>query len=94
MEDLFHSPDRAGLLNGLNSSKYSHPSLEGTAPDALPVMEHRRTGLQTVMSMLMDDLLMVPLYVDQDAYAIGKSYAWHPRYDSLILASEVKRAGL
>ncbi len=94
MEDLFYSPDRAGLLDGLSSSKYSHPSIEGTAPDALPVLEHRRTGLQTIMSMLMEDLLLVPLYVDQDAYALEKSYTWHPRYDSLILASEVNRAGL
>ena len=94
MEDLFYSTDRAGLLEGLSSSKYSHPSLEGTAPDSLPVMEHRRTSLQTIMSMLMDDLLLVPLYVDQDAYAVKKSYKWHPRYDSLILASEVNRAGL
>jgi peptide/nickel transport system substrate-binding protein len=91
LEDLVHSPDREGLFRDVDLSQYSHPTVTtGGSEDLGKLIDHRRYGLQTVMSMLMDDLLMIPLYVEQDAYAIDRNLSWKPRYDSLILAQEVK----
>jgi hypothetical protein len=39
----------------------------------------------------MADLAWIPLYVDQDVYAMSKDLAWEPRNDSFILAAEVGR---
>jgi hypothetical protein len=42
---------------------------------------------------VMDDVAWIPLYIDQDSYAIDQRYSWKPRNDSFILASEIKPAG-
>ena len=94
VEDVFHSPDRAGLLDGVDPARYSHPATGEFTDDEEPtnLIDHRRKGLQAVMSMFMDDLLFAPLYEEQDAYMVNNSYSWKPRYDSVILASEVRPA--
>lgn len=91
LDDVFSSPDFAGFFNGEEASKYSHPTYTGPKEkETIDPLVHRRMGLQTVIAMFMEDVLLVPLCVDQDAYAIDASYSWQPRYDSLILASEVR----
>jgi ABC-type oligopeptide transport system substrate-binding subunit len=49
----------------------------------------RRDAIQKVERTLMDDLVWIPLYVDDDDYAVDRRIAWQPRNDGLILASEI-----
>jgi peptide/nickel transport system substrate-binding protein len=91
-EDLLYSPDREGLYRHLDLSRYSHPTIDLPENEGrLNLIDHRRAGLQALMSIIMDDLILIPLYVEQDSYAVSKKLVWSPRYDSLILAQEVKR---
>jgi peptide/nickel transport system substrate-binding protein len=94
LDSMFYSGDRTALYSGVDASRYVHPPVTGAAePEPGPsLLKHRREGLQKVMSLLMEDLLLVPLYVQQDAFALDKSYTWQPRYDSLVLADEVSPA--
>ena len=94
VEDVFHSPDRAGLYDGIDPGRYMHASSNSIETDKeMPnVMDFRRQGLQSVMALFMDDLLMAPLFVEQDAYLIDKSYKWKPRYDSVISVAEIHPA--
>jgi hypothetical protein len=40
---------------------------------------------------MMEDLILIPLFVEQDSYAVDKRLIWSPRYDSVILAQEVRK---
>ena len=91
-EDLLYSPDREGLYRHVDLSRYSHPTVDFPEGDGrLNLIEHRRVGLQSLMSMMMEDLIIIPLYVEQDSYAVDKQLVWSPRYDSVILAQEVSK---
>jgi hypothetical protein len=52
-------------------------------------VEERRERLQQIMSLIMNDLPWIPLYVDQDVYAIDRAFSWQPRGDSLVLAADI-----
>jgi hypothetical protein len=39
----------------------------------------------------MQDLALIPLYADEDIYAVDRSLAWRPRNDGMVLAAEVRR---
>ena len=74
VEDLLYSQEHEAT----NTSRYLHPHVDKNALQNPKVdnIEHRREGLQTLMSMLMQDLLIIPLYVEQDSFALHKSYTW------------------
>jgi peptide/nickel transport system substrate-binding protein len=90
LNDLLYSSEREGFFRDSDLFRYTHPDLpssESQTPGSL--IEHRRHGLQRIMASLMEDLLVIPLYVDQDAYFISRKYKWTPRFDGLILAHEI-----
>lgn len=92
LEDVFSSPAFAGAFTGTDPSRYSHPTYTGPREkETIDPLGHRKKGLQAVISMFMEDALMLPICLEQDAYAIDSSYSWQPRYDSMILASEVRK---
>jgi hypothetical protein len=39
----------------------------------------------------MEDLPIVPLYIDQDFYAFRSGVEWKPRNDNFLIASEISR---
>jgi hypothetical protein len=49
--------------------------------------------LQTVVGKAMQDLVLIPLYADEDIYAMDRSLAWRPRNDGMVLAAEVHAGG-
>jgi hypothetical protein len=53
-------------------------------------VEDRRRELEKVMATIMEDLPWIPLYIDQEVYAIDKAFSWQPRNDGLVLAYEIK----
>lgn len=91
LDSMFFSEDRVALYKGMDTTRYVHPPVNNAtqAEPGQTLLKHRREGLQKVMSLLMEDLLLIPLYVQQDAFAVDTAYLWHPRYDSMVLADEV-----
>ena len=75
----------------MNYVGYSNPEVDRKMEEGAGMLkaEARLNNLQDIMSILTDDLPWIPLYIDQDVYAIDKSFSWKPRQDSLILASEI-----
>ena len=86
-----HDPVRKAGLN--NYSRYSSPELDGLVALAGRTLEmsRRKALLLEATARAMDDLPIVPLYVDQDLYAHRPGVAWTPRNDNFLIASEIDR---
>lgn len=54
-------------------------------------MSRRQAILFQATARVMDDLPLVPLYVDQDLYAFRAGVEWNPRNDNFLIASEISR---
>lgn len=52
--------------------------------------EFRGPALMQIMAAGMQQLPIVPLYFDEDVYAVGRGYAWRPRADGYVLAAEIR----
>lgn len=95
LDQAIHSRDEARHLGLGNDSGYSRPEIdalvEASAGQSDP--EERRQTLQQIVSRVMDDLPWLPLYVDDDVYAVHEGLDWHPRYDGYVLAQEIQKAG-
>lgn len=91
LDDVVHSTDPQARLGTKNYGGYTNAvidrAIERSA--ATDVVDKRRDTLQEVMAAVMEDLVWIPLYNDQDVYAIDSSLAWEPRADSFIHASDI-----
>jgi len=84
--DSFH---RYGVRNWIG---YSNPEVDRAIESSASLLkvEDRRAALQQIMTILMNDLPWIPLYIDQDVYAVSNVFSWQPRHDSYVLAYEVR----
>jgi peptide/nickel transport system substrate-binding protein len=95
LDNVVHTADPARHYGIFNTVGYSNPALDrlieesGTIADPTP----RRALLQTVVGKAMQDLVLIPLYADEDIYAMDRSLAWRPRNDGMVLAAEVHAGG-
>jgi peptide/nickel transport system substrate-binding protein len=91
LEPQLHTKDSARHLGVRNYITYGNPQVDRAIEESagLLKLEERRSVLQDIMSMLMEDLPWIPLYIDQDVYALQESYVWRPRPDSYVLAYEI-----
>ena len=80
-----------GRINRRRLDRRLDPEIDRITRENTEVMNiaDRRRVLQEAMSKLMDDLVWIPLYIDQDVYAMDRSLSWQPRHDSYILAEEI-----
>lgn len=84
--------ERPGLIRGSPVfSGNGDPALDELIDreEELLVMEERRHLMEEIMAKVMSDLLLIPLYIDEDVYAVDDAYTWQPRNDSYILATEI-----
>ena len=91
LDNAFHSTD-SGLHAGVqNYAGFASPAVDRAIEESSAVesLFERRAALERIMAMLMDELVWVPLYVDQDVYAIDRGFSWRPRSDSFVLAAEI-----
>jgi len=91
LDYFLHSPDASRGLGTLNYGGYSdaevdHAIDESAAADS---PETRRNMLQDLLEQITEETIVVPLYNDQDVYAIDRRFAWHPRADSGILIADI-----
>ena len=93
-DNVVHSSDPAGHFGIFNTFGYSNPAIdrliEESAANSDPVS--RQSLLQKIETMAMDDLVMVPLYVDEDIFAVDSSLTWRPRNDGMVLACDIRPA--
>lgn len=91
LDNTVHTLDPARHLGAQNDGGFSNPALDRKIEESLQIldMSRRRPVLQEIMADMTNDLVWVPLYVDQDVYAIRAPFVWHPRADNFVLASEI-----
>lgn len=89
-ESAFHTPDLQQHYGSLNWLRYTNPEVDHLTEQTSGMSENRNATLQKTMAILMKELPWVPLYVDQDVYALDKRYSWKPRLDSHIFAAEIR----
>lgn len=92
-EQVIHSPDVEHHYGGLNDGGISDRALDRQIEENAEMFdgEFRRQSLQQMLAAVTSRALVVPLYVDDDVYALDQRYMWHPRNDSYLFASEIQK---
>ena len=93
-ENLLHTRQAetgAGIANYLGYSDPEVDRLVGLAAQTLE-MQRRQEILAEATARVMEDLPVIPLYVDQDLYAFRPGVEWKPRNDNFLIASEIALA--
>jgi peptide/nickel transport system substrate-binding protein len=82
------SPYGYGVRNYIG---YSNPEVDRAIHSSAQLLkiDERRESLEQIMSILMEDLPWIPLYIDQDVYALDRRFSWKPRHDSHVFAYEI-----
>ena len=91
LDNVLHSLDPRRHFGIHNYVGYANPDVDRAieASAEMQGINARRDALQKVEKTIMDDLVWIPLYVDDDDYAVDRRLAWQPRNDGLILAAEI-----
>lgn len=93
MDNVLHSGDAVRHFGMQNWGNYRDPVMDAAVERAsvLDAVEERRSAAQEVMALSMRELPILPLYSDQDVYAVDRAWRWRPRADSYIRLSEVRK---
>lgn len=93
LDSLAHTPDRDRGYGDANSSGYSDPALDRLVERSGRTREvdERRELLQQAMRAFTDQLVLIPLYVQNDLYGVRKDVSFTPRQDARILAQGIRR---
>lgn len=93
LESAAHSRDPARRLGLSQDGRYSNPELDREIELSSRTldMRERREMLVRLQRRLMEELVFVPLYFDEDVFLLDAGLSWHPRADSYVLAQEVAR---
>ena len=91
LDAAFHSIDEPLHYGTSNIASHSSLELDKEIEESAEIleMESRRDRLHRIMATLMADVLWVPLYYDEDVYAVKRPYEWKPRADSYVLVWEI-----
>lgn len=91
LENLLHTRTPDGLAGVANYLGYSDAEFDRLVALAARTLEmpQRRQILAEATGRVMEDLPVVPLYVDQDLYAFRAGVEWKPRNDNFLIASEI-----
>ncbi len=94
LESVVHTPDPARRLGGDNYGGHSDRELDHGIEAAAQVASEaeRLQLLQLLVAGFTRSRAWIPLYVDQDGYALDRRLAWQPRADSYIRFAEVTQA--
>lgn len=89
-DDAIHS--RAGGYGQTNRGHYSNPSLDKMIEAAAGQLDQARRlkSLQDIMSLCMEDLPRVPLYIEEEIHGVSRRVAWEPRLDMMVLGKEAR----
>lgn len=92
LADAMHSPDPKSRYGRYNAGRYRNSELDEKIEEMekFEMPERRRSRLEDGMAQVMQELVWIPLYVDEEVYVLDKSYSWKPRSDGDILAAEIR----
>lgn len=90
---LLHTRDPARGLGSENAGGYSNPEVDRLFDEARETMAPgpRLNKLQAAARLALQDVPWVPLYIQDQVYAIREPWDWTPRADKRIRADEVRR---
>lgn len=91
LEGLVHTHDPGRAMGLMNYTGYSSPEVDALVERAGRTLEmgRRQPILFEATGRVMEDLPIVPLYIDQDSYAFLEGVEWKPRNDNFLIASEI-----
>ena len=91
LEPQLHSRSSHQGYGVRNYNGYSNSEVDKAIDESAQLLqlEDRRDSLEKIMAILMEDLPWIPLYIDQDVYALDRSFGWKPRHDSHVFAYEI-----
>ncbi len=93
LDSLIRTRDPQRAIGLANYPGYSNPDVDTLIARAGRTLEmsQRQEMLIAATQRVMEDLPVVPLYVDQDLYAFRPGVTWKPRNDNFLIASEISR---
>jgi peptide/nickel transport system substrate-binding protein len=93
-DDLIHTPEAGRRLGQANSGGYSNRDLDAAIERSAVELDVRARSedLKHIMAVVHDERPIIPLDIEEDAYAIRPDYLWEPRDDSDIRAMEIRAA--
>jgi peptide/nickel transport system substrate-binding protein len=93
-ENLLQTRDPSRAVGLANYARYSSSDVDRLVVSAGRTLEmsRRKAILFAATARVMEDLPIVPLYVDQDLYAFRAGVEWKPRNDNFLIASEIALA--
>ncbi len=91
LEPQLHSRSSHQGYGVRNWIGYSNAEVDKAIDESAQLLklDDRRESLERIMSILMEDLPWIPLYIDQDVYALDRNFVWKPRHDSHVFAFEI-----
>jgi peptide/nickel transport system substrate-binding protein len=90
-DDVIHSPQ--GGYGRDNKGRYRQTSVDRKIEASSGYLDQsqRLKMLQEIMKQVMADLPRIPLYVEDEIYAVSEKISWQPRLDMMIYAKEVNK---
>ncbi|MEW6366668.1 MAG: ABC transporter substrate-binding protein [Acidobacteriota bacterium] len=91
LDSFVHSPAATHGFGTLNYAGFSDAALDRAIEDSAMTdsAETRRDLLQDLLGRIMEERIVVPLYDDQDVYAVDRRFTWRPRADSGIRIADI-----
>jgi len=91
LDNTLHSIDRARHFGIHNFNGFSDPRIDREIEESASIqgVARRREALLAISDQILDARVWIPLYIDEDVYAMDRRFSWRPRNDSMVLAAEI-----
>jgi peptide/nickel transport system substrate-binding protein len=88
-----HTPDAARHLGSANHGRFSDPDLDRAIEESLGVLSpgERRLRLVELFRRAEEQMSIVPLFFEEDVWAVKNGVRFTPRADSWVLCQEIGR---
>jgi len=92
LDYLLHTPNSEAGYGSANDGRYTNPSLDTLIEECGRTMDPRRrlTMLEDAMRIAMNDVPVVPLYVEKNLTATRANIVWEPYPDQVIRLASVR----
>jgi len=93
-ENALHSSQPIRGLGVYNESAYVNPALDAAIEKMLVIedLAKRRVALEDLMESVMRDLVWIPLYTDEEVWAVDRGFVWRPGSDYWLHLADVSAA--
>jgi peptide/nickel transport system substrate-binding protein len=94
LENKAHSVDPERGLGDSNTNGYRNPVLDSLIEESSETLsaDRRQIILGRAMKLLMDDRVLLPLFMQNELYGVRRTIHYTPRIDTRIVVEEITRA--